>query len=96
MFTSLAERARSQAFDTMLLQAHLAGANGVIGVRYDANEVMQGVTEVLAMARPWWWRSWSSVQSPPGRALTRVRVPGGARARASSHRTAAGPLPTRD
>ncbi len=47
MFTSLAERARSQAFDTMLLQAHLAGANGVIGVRYDANEVMQGVTEVL-------------------------------------------------
>ncbi len=47
MFTSLAERARAQAFDTMLLQAHLAGANAVIGVRYDANEMMQGVTEVL-------------------------------------------------
>ena len=47
MFTSLAERARGQAFDTMLLQAHLAGANAVIGVRYDANEMMQGVTEVL-------------------------------------------------
>jgi uncharacterized protein YbjQ (UPF0145 family) len=47
MFTSLAERAREQAFDTMLLQAHLAGANAVIGVRYDANEMMQGVTEVL-------------------------------------------------
>ena len=31
----------------MLLQAHLAGANAVIGVRYDANEMMQGVTEVL-------------------------------------------------
>lgn len=47
MFTSLAERAREQAFDTMLLQAHVAGANAVIGVRYDANEMMQGVTEVL-------------------------------------------------
>jgi uncharacterized protein YbjQ (UPF0145 family) len=47
MFTSLAERAREQAFDTMLLQAHMAGANAVIGVRYDANEMMQGVTEVL-------------------------------------------------
>jgi len=47
MFTSLAEQTREQAFDTMLLQAHLAGANAVIGVRYDANEMMQGVTEVL-------------------------------------------------
>jgi uncharacterized protein YbjQ (UPF0145 family) len=47
LFTELAERTRSQAFDTMLHQAHLAGANAVIGVRYDANEMMQGVTEVL-------------------------------------------------
>jgi uncharacterized protein YbjQ (UPF0145 family) len=46
-FTSLAERARQQAFDTMLLQAHMAGANAVIGVRYDANEILPGVTEVL-------------------------------------------------
>ncbi len=47
IFTELAERTRQQAFDTMLYQAHLAGANAVIGVRYDANELMQGVTEVL-------------------------------------------------
>jgi uncharacterized protein YbjQ (UPF0145 family) len=47
MFTTLAEKARSQAFDTMLLQAHEAGGNAVIGIRYDANEIMKGVTEVL-------------------------------------------------
>src|SRR5688500_15436463 len=47
LFTELAERTRQQAFDTMLHQADLAGADAVIGVRYDANELMQGVTEVL-------------------------------------------------
>ena len=47
LFTQLAERTREQAFETMLHQAHLAGANAVIGVRYDANELMAGVTEVL-------------------------------------------------
>jgi uncharacterized protein YbjQ (UPF0145 family) len=47
LFTELAERTRQQAFDTMLQQAHVAGANAVIGVRYDANEIMNGVTEVL-------------------------------------------------
>lgn len=47
IFTELAERARQQAFDTMLHQAHIAGANAVIGVRYDANEMMKGATEVL-------------------------------------------------
>ncbi len=47
LFTELAERARQQAFHTMLIQAHLAGAHAVIGVRYDATEVMNGVTEVL-------------------------------------------------
>jgi len=46
-FTQLAEKARQQAFDTMLHHAHEAGANAVIGVRYDANEMMRGVTEVL-------------------------------------------------
>lgn len=46
-FIKLAERARAQAFDIMLHQAHEAGANAVIGIRYDANEMMQGVTEVL-------------------------------------------------
>jgi uncharacterized protein YbjQ (UPF0145 family) len=47
IFTELAERTRQQAFETMLTQAHLAGANAVIGVRYDATEMMKGVTEVL-------------------------------------------------
>jgi len=47
LLTTLAERARQQAFDTMLLQAHLAGAHAVIGVRYDATEVMKGATEVI-------------------------------------------------
>ena len=47
LFTDLAERTRQQAFDTMLVQADLAGADAVIGIRYDATEVMQGVTEVI-------------------------------------------------
>lgn len=47
LFTELAERTRQQAFDTMLVHAHVAGADAVIGVRYDANELMKGVTEVL-------------------------------------------------
>jgi uncharacterized protein YbjQ (UPF0145 family) len=47
LFTELAERTRKQAFDTMLVQAHVAGADAVIGIRYDANEMMTGVTEVL-------------------------------------------------
>lgn len=47
MFTKLAEQTRQQAFDTMLVQADVAGADGVIGIRYDATELMQGVTEVL-------------------------------------------------
>ena len=47
LFTQLAERTRQQAFDTMLLQADLAGADAVIGIRYDATEVMSGVTEVI-------------------------------------------------
>jgi uncharacterized protein YbjQ (UPF0145 family) len=47
LFTELAERARQQAFDTMLMQADLADAHAVIGIRYDATEMMNGVTEVL-------------------------------------------------
>ena len=47
LFTELAERTRQQAFDTMLVQAEGAGADAVIGIRYDATEVMQGVTEVI-------------------------------------------------
>lgn len=47
LFTSLAERTRQQAFDTMLVQAEMANADAVIGIRYDATEIMSGVTEVL-------------------------------------------------
>jgi uncharacterized protein YbjQ (UPF0145 family) len=47
IFTELAERTRQQAFDTMLIQADMAGADAVIGIRYDATEMPQGATEVL-------------------------------------------------
>jgi len=47
LFTSLCEKTREDAFNLMIKHAEEMGANGVIGVRYDATEVMQGVTEVL-------------------------------------------------
>jgi uncharacterized protein YbjQ (UPF0145 family) len=47
IYTSLCERARSDAFDLMLAHAGQLGANAVIGVRYDATEVGAGITEVL-------------------------------------------------
>ena len=47
LFSNLCEETRSHAFDRMLEHAYEAGANAVLGVRYDATEVMQSVTEVL-------------------------------------------------
>jgi uncharacterized protein YbjQ (UPF0145 family) len=47
MLTNLCERARSDAFEILLAQAQRRGANAVVGVRYDATEIMSGVTEVL-------------------------------------------------
>jgi uncharacterized protein YbjQ (UPF0145 family) len=47
MFTELCNKARSEAFELMLEHAEQHGANAIIGIRYDANEIMQGVTEVL-------------------------------------------------
>jgi len=47
LFTELCEKTRSEAFAMMLQHAREMGANAVIGVRYDATELMQGVTEVL-------------------------------------------------
>lgn len=47
LFTQLCERTRSEAYELMIKHAEAMGANGIICVRYDANEVMQGVTEVL-------------------------------------------------
>jgi uncharacterized protein YbjQ (UPF0145 family) len=48
LLTNLCEKTRNDAFDIMLEHAAQLGANAVIGARYDATEVMQGVTEVLA------------------------------------------------
>lgn len=47
MFTKLCENAREEAFNILLIHAEETGANAVIGVRYDAGELMGGVTEVL-------------------------------------------------
>ena len=47
LFTELCEKTREDAFELMLAHARQHGANAVIGVRYDATELMQGVTEVL-------------------------------------------------
>lgn len=47
LFTELCEKTRNEAFDMMVQHAEQIGANGVIGVRYDATELMGGVTEVL-------------------------------------------------
>ncbi len=48
LFTQLCEKTRKEAYDIMVKHAEEIGANAIIGMRYDANEVMQGVTEVLA------------------------------------------------
>jgi uncharacterized protein YbjQ (UPF0145 family) len=47
ILTELCEKTRNDAFELMLSHARDLGANGVVGVRYDATEIMQGVTEVL-------------------------------------------------
>lgn len=47
LYTSLCERAREDAYNLMLTHAGNLGANAVIGVRYDATEIAQGITEVL-------------------------------------------------
>jgi uncharacterized protein YbjQ (UPF0145 family) len=48
LYTELCERTRQEAFDLMREHAAAVGANAVISMRYDANEVAPGVTEVLA------------------------------------------------
>ena len=47
IYIELCERAREEAFQLLIEHANERGANAIINVRYDANEVMQGVTEVL-------------------------------------------------
>ncbi len=48
LYTEMCEQARQEAYDLMLEHARQIGANAVIGMRYDANEVADGVAEVLA------------------------------------------------
>ena len=48
IFTRLCEQTRAEAFDIMVQHGTEIGANAIIGIRYDATEIMQGVTEVLA------------------------------------------------
>ena len=47
IYTDLCERSRREAYDLMSAHAESLGANGVIGVRYDATELAPGITEVL-------------------------------------------------
>jgi uncharacterized protein YbjQ (UPF0145 family) len=47
LFTELCEKTRAEAFAWMVQNAQQLGANAVVGIRYDATEIMQGVTEVL-------------------------------------------------
>jgi len=47
LFTELCEKTREEGFEMMLAHAQELGANAVIGIRYDATELMDGVTEVL-------------------------------------------------
>ena len=47
LFTELCEKTREEAFDMMVSHAEELGANAIVGVRYDATEILGGVTEVL-------------------------------------------------
>ena len=47
LFTELCEKTRAEAFDMMVAHAEQLGASAVVGVRYDATELMQGVTEMV-------------------------------------------------
>jgi uncharacterized protein YbjQ (UPF0145 family) len=48
LFTEMCEKTREDALELLMQHAAARGANAIIGMRYGANEVMQGVTEVLA------------------------------------------------
>src|SRR5438105_4985218 len=48
IYTDLCEKTRRDAYELMMQHAQQQGANAVINMRYDANEIMSGVTEVLA------------------------------------------------
>src|ERR1700759_626239 len=48
IYSDLADHARQEAYDLMVQHAQRAGADAIIGMRYDANEIMDGITEGLA------------------------------------------------
>ena len=48
IYTDLAEKAREEAYELMVQHATQLGANAVVAMRYDANEITDGITEVLA------------------------------------------------
>ena len=48
IYVELAETARREAYDLLIKHAEEVGANAIIAMRYDANEIMEGITEVLA------------------------------------------------
>jgi uncharacterized protein YbjQ (UPF0145 family) len=48
LYTSLCERARADAYELMVQHAQEIGANAILAMRYDANEIAAGITEVLA------------------------------------------------
>jgi uncharacterized protein YbjQ (UPF0145 family) len=48
IYTELCEKTRQEAFELMIENANATGANAIINMRYDANEVLSGITEVLA------------------------------------------------
>ena len=54
VYVHLAETARQEAYDLMVQHAGQGGANAIVAMRYDANEIMDGITEVLAYGSAVW------------------------------------------
>ncbi len=54
IYVKLAEQARQEAYDHLCAHAARGGANAIVAMRYDANEIMDGITEVLAYGTAVW------------------------------------------
>jgi uncharacterized protein YbjQ (UPF0145 family) len=54
VYVKLAERAREEAYDLLCAHAEQGGANAIVAMRYDANEITDGITEVLAYGTAVW------------------------------------------
>ena len=55
LFTDMCEKTREDALELLMEHAAERGGKAIIGVRYDANEVMQGVRKCWRTGRRWWW-----------------------------------------